>query len=110
MPKQDRSTHTGDIVRDAPELSLDDLCTACGLSREQITAYAVEGVIEPKETEPVRWRFSHLSLVQLRRAARLEHDLGLNVPGVALALDLISQVETLKRQLARFEQQEESSQ
>ena len=57
-------------------------------------------------TEPAQWRFTQMSLVTLRRAGRLERDLRLNAAGVALALELMDEIEHLKRRLARFEQAE----
>lgn len=105
MPDHPQPVHPGDIVTDTPELTLDDLCGSCGLSREQIVSYVAEGIIEPQGSEGVHWRFSQTSLITVHRATRLERDLGLNPAGVALALDLMGQIETLKRRLARFEQE-----
>jgi len=105
MPQKAPSTHSGTVVTDKAELTLDDLCAACGLSREKIVTYVAEGIIEPAGTEIVQWRFSQTTLVQLHRAKRLEQDLGLNEAGTALAFDLLSQIEVLERKLARLEQE-----
>ncbi|NNE22351.1 MAG: MerR family transcriptional regulator [Rhizobiales bacterium] len=105
MPKKPQSTRSGLVVTDNAELTLDDLCAACGLSREKIVTYVAEGIIEPAGSEIVQWRFSQTTLVQLHRAKRLEQDLGLNEAGTALAFDLLSQIEVLKCRLARFEEE-----
>lgn len=104
MPDEAQSTQSGDVVTDKPELTLDDLCSACGVPLEKISAYVAEGIIEPHGSEHEHWRFSQLSLITVRRASRLERDLGLNTAGVALAIDLMAQIEMLKRRLAHFEQ------
>lgn len=103
MPRKAQSIHSGTVVTDEAELTLDDLCAACGLSREKIVTYVAEGIIEPAGTEVVQWRFSQTTLVRLHRVKRLEQDLGLNEAGTALAFDLLSQIEVLKRKLARLE-------
>ena len=104
MPDTTRSNLSGDLVSDDPELTLEDVCTACGLSREQIASYVAEGIAEP-QGPAVQWRFSRLTIIALRRASRLERDLGLNPAGVALALDLMAKIENLQRRLARYQQE-----
>jgi len=54
------------------------------------------GVVEIGTTE---WRFSGTALRRTRLALRLERDLELNLAGVALALDLMEEVERLRRAL-----------
>lgn len=105
MPERVSSAPEGHIVTDAPELSLEEVCGACGLTTEEIATYVAEGVIEPRGPGISGWRFSRTSVIVLRRARRLECDLGLNAAGVALALELLAEIETLKLRLARFERQ-----
>lgn len=102
MPRSPQSTPPVDIISDEPELSLDQTCAACGLTREEITTYVAEGIGEARG--PVAaWRFSRLTVVRLSRARRLERDLGLNPAGALLALDLMAKIERLQRRLALFE-------
>ena len=103
MSDKDEPVLSVDLVSDIPELTLGDLSGACGLTVEHINAYVAEGIIEPHGSSPGEWRFSQISLVRVRRARRLERDLGLNIAGLALALDLMTQIENLKSRLARFE-------
>ncbi len=102
MPRSPRSTPAADIISDEPELSLDDVCAACGLTHEQIGTYVTEGIAEARGPA-IEWRFSRLTVVRLSRARRLERDLGLNPAGAALALDLMAEIERLQRRLALFE-------
>ena len=104
MPEKSQSAQTGTIVSNKAELTIDDLCSTCGLSREKIVTYIAEGVIEPSGDAAVEWRFSQTTVVEVHRARRLEHDLGLNEAGIALAFDLMSQIDDLKRRLAHLEQ------
>ena len=103
MAQKAQSPHTGDLIADTPELTLQELCRACGLSQEQVEAYVAERIVEPRGRECVRWRFSHMSLIAARRARRLERDLDLNAAGVAVAFDLMAQLDVLKSRLALLE-------
>lgn len=105
MPKTTRSTFAGDLVTEAAELTLEDVCSACSLPREKVVAYVEEGIIEPKGSDVVAWRFSRMTVIALHRAVRLERDLGLNAAGIALAFEHMSEIELLKRKLARFEKE-----
>ena len=103
MPKNNAPEDTVQLLTEAPDLTLDDLCTECGLSQAEITAYVSEGVIEPTGASQMEWRFSQTSVMISSKAKRLERDLRLNPAGVALALQLMEEVELLKRRLAQFE-------
>jgi chaperone modulatory protein CbpM len=60
-------------------------------------------VLEPVGQEQAQWRFSGTSLLKARAAMRLQHDLEINLAGVALALDLIDEIEALRMRLCRIE-------
>jgi chaperone modulatory protein CbpM len=53
-------------------------------------------VIEPVGQTRSGWQFTTLSIVRVAKAKRLERDLGLNLPGVALALDLLDQLDEMR--------------
>lgn len=92
------------VVEDEVHLSLVELCHACGASEEYLIAWVYEGVLEADTAEgdmPSLWRFKGDSLRRAKQAARLTDDLDLNPPGVALALDLLDQIDDLKANLRR---------
>ena len=60
-----------------------------------------EGVIVPGGDAPEVWRFSALHLRRARVAIRLQRDLGVNLAGAALALQLLDELDTLRSQLRR---------
>ena len=64
-------------------------------------AWVSEGVLSPAGSSPEDWRFSGESLKRAKTAAHLSHDLELNTPGVALALDLLDEISRLRNQLLR---------
>ena len=94
---------TGIIVEDATEFTLGELSRACGKPAEWILALVEEGVIEPVGTVQARWHFRGYCLRRVRIVQRLESDLGLNLAGAALALELLEEVEALRSRIAVLE-------
>ena len=98
-----RELLTGEVIDDDMELSLADLCRACRLPAERVFELVEHGVIEPVGPEPGLWRFQAVSLRRVRSVQRLEQDLGVNLAGAALALDLLAELEVLRTRLARLD-------
>lgn len=94
---------SGDLLDEQTELSLSDLCHACSSHAEWVVELVEEGVLEPIGHTRSQWRFSAFSLQRARTAMRLQQDLEINLAGVALALDLLDEIEALQARLARFE-------
>lgn len=86
----------GAIVEEEVLLTLVELCQACNAEEEHVRAWVFEGVLEPIGESPQEWRFKGDSLRRARLAWRLSHDLDINPPGVALALDLLDEIATLR--------------
>ena len=61
-----------------------------------------EGVLTPAGEAPGQWRFTGLHLHQARIAARLQRDLGVNLAGAALALELLEEMAVLRARLRRL--------
>ena len=57
--------------------------------------------------DPARWRFHGVSIRRVRRAQRLERDLGVNTPGIALALELLEELEQLRSRVRHLEDHDE---
>jgi len=94
---------TGVIVEESAELSLSELSQACSTTTEWLIELVDEGVLEPAGQQQTQWRFSGASLKRARTARRLHDDLKINLAGVALALDLIEEVEAMRERLRRLE-------
>ncbi|WP_129138607.1 chaperone modulator CbpM [Modicisalibacter coralii] len=91
------SSLTGEILEEQTALSLADLSRACAVHAEAIVELVDEGILTPSGPAPHRWRFSGRHLVRARVALRLQQDLGVNLPGAALALELMDEIEQLRR-------------
>ncbi len=94
---------SGIIVEESTIFTIGELSRACGKPAEWILALVEEGVIEPERGDNTSWRFCGHCLRRARIAQRLEAELGLNLAGAALALELLEEVETLRKRIAILE-------
>lgn len=96
-------TLTGIVLDERVEVSVHELCRACSTSTEWVVELVDEGVVEPIGDEQSHWRFTGPNLLRARAAIRMQQDLRINLAGVALALDLMDEIESLRERLRRFE-------
>ncbi len=83
-------------------LTLAELSRACSMHADWILDLVEEGVIEPlnqEYPELLQPRFSARSLHRALVVRRLQQDLGVNLSGAALALQLMEEVEILRARL-----------
>lgn len=97
-PHEPFLVHTGTNIEDEP-LTLGQLCHACGTHADWVISLVEEGIIEPDGREIRLWRFSDVSLVRVRSALKLQRDLGVNLAGIGLVLDLMEELKKLRTQL-----------
>jgi chaperone modulatory protein CbpM len=89
----------GAIFEETALLTVEDLSRMCAVEERHIVEFVEEGVLSVVEINTPEWRFSGAALRRARLALRLERDLELNLAGVALALDLMEELQTLRREL-----------
>lgn len=94
------------LLDDESPITLGDLCRICGITAEQVLALVDEGIIEPAGPEPSVWRFHAISIRRVRSAYRLNRDLGVNLAGAALAVELLEEIEQLRTRLQLLERME----
>ena len=87
------------ILEEQVGLSLSEVSRACAVHAEMIVELVNEGVLAPDGREPHRWRFTGVHVRRATVALRLQRDLGLNLAGAALALELLDELEALRAQL-----------
>jgi len=98
----------GILLDEKSELTLVDLCSACSSAEEWVVELVDEGALEPFNLKSIgkqhaQWLFSVDSLQKVRTAKRLQRDLNINLAGIALALNLLEQIETLEAKLRCLE-------
>lgn len=102
MSKTEIQSIQGLIVEEDIPLTLEALCQACCAPEEHVVAWVVEGVLEPLGETPQDWRFTGASLRRARLALWLTRELEINLPGVALTLDLLDEIDLLQARLQRI--------
>lgn len=93
----------GVVLEEETEFTLGDLSRACSVHAEWIIALVDEGILEPKGKDVTEWRFSGDNLKRVLAVQRLQRDLGINLAGTALALELLEEIENLRGRLAALE-------
>lgn len=88
---------SGTILDEDMEFSLRDLCSMCNIPAEIVHEMVDEGLISPKGPEPKQWRFTIIEIRRVQTTLRLKRDLRINLPGCALVLDLLEELEELRR-------------
>ena len=91
---------SGTVLDEEAELTLSDLCRVCGSHAEWVIELVDEGILTPTSETGTQLRFSGASLTIVSTAMRLKTDLGLNLAGVALALDLMVEIDLLRARLS----------
>ncbi|MGH8580848.1 MAG: chaperone modulator CbpM [Gammaproteobacteria bacterium] len=99
MSKKAEILISGQILEEEIELTVDELSRACSVQAQRIMELVEEGLIDPTGPDPRQWRFAGLSLRRAGTALRLERDLGVNLAGAALALELLDEIERLRARL-----------
>ena len=89
----------GAIFEESAVLSVKDLSRMCAVDEQHIVEFVEEGVLTVVEINATEWYFTGAALRRARLALRLQRDLELNLAGVALALDLIDELQRLRREL-----------
>ncbi len=97
MENDEMQPQPGGVVLE--ELTLAEIGRACAVHVECIVDLVDEGVLEPLGRDPQCWRFSGAHLRRATVALRLRRDLGVNLAGAALALQLLDELEALRARL-----------
>ena len=99
MSKHRSQPLNGQILDDETEITLVQLCRSCDVQGELIEAMVEQGILEPSSRRGSHWCFPSSSLRRARVTLHLQRDLGVNLAGAALALDLLDRIEELHARL-----------
>ncbi|GAB2799697.1 hypothetical protein GCM10027040_28840 [Halomonas shantousis] len=101
MTNQTHSVLTGENLDETPILTFGELCRACTMHAEWVIELVEEGIITPVGQDRSSWRFYGVSLRRALVVRRLQRDLGVNLAGAALALELMDEIDDLRERLGR---------
>ena len=93
----------GQMLDETTWLELGDFCARLSVERNWVFELVDAGVLEPRGPEPEAWSFPASALIRARATARLMQDLGVNLAGVAVILDLVEERRRLVRRVEELE-------
>jgi chaperone modulatory protein CbpM len=98
----DENILRGQVIEEETLISLEELCRCSTVQRTELVTYVEEGIIEPAEggassERPAQWQFHVSSIRRVRTVVRLQRDLGVNLPGAALAVELLDRIDELEK-------------
>jgi chaperone modulatory protein CbpM len=99
MEEKDPSTPAVELIDEETTFTLAELCRCCDVEAELIEALVEHGILEPAGRQGRHWCFSAGSLRRTRITLHLQRDLGVNLAGAALALDLLERIDELDARL-----------
>lgn len=99
MMERDEEIVTGVIFDETAEITVTELCEVCSVKHTLIEQLVEEGILEPVGGRPDEPVFHYASIRRIRTVVRLQQDLGVNLAGAALAVELLERIEVLRRQL-----------
>lgn len=82
-------------------LSMHEVVATYGVEENFILEIVQEGILAVPANERGEFQFNNTDLATILRVLRLHRDLGVNIPGAALALELMQEIERLKCLLKR---------
>ncbi len=95
MSEKNQSIPAVELIDEQTTFTLVELCRSCAVEAEVIEAMVEQGILEPSGRRGPHWCFAASSLRRTRVTLHLQQDLGVNLAGAALALDLLERIEEL---------------
>lgn len=106
MTSKDRILMVEVTDTDGSTFSLQEVCERGDCHAEFVIKLVDYGVIAPLDEVPEmrQWQFDVAALSRLQKALRLQRDLKLNLPGLAMSLELLDEVQDMRREVDRLNQ------
>jgi len=101
MPTTKSQPLAGHIVEEYGYVSIEDLSRLCAVDSRHIVELVEEGILEARDKAQaaMAWNFSWEHVRRAKLALRLERDLEINLAGVALALQLLEELERMRGEI-----------
>jgi chaperone modulatory protein CbpM len=97
MTERNTDLLSGQIVDESIEITIGELCRFCAVDADLVEAMIDEGIIDPSRKRGAEWCFAMSVVKRTRIVVRLQRDLGVNLAGAALAIELLERLERLQR-------------
>lgn len=86
-----------ELLDDRREYTVAELCEVCRIEPRRLVEYVAHGVVTSVGGAGVR--YTHVELGRLVRAVRIGRELEVDVPHLALVMDLVETIERQRREL-----------
>jgi len=93
----------GEMLDESVWYAFADFCAVLRAERPWVLELVEIGLLEPHGAAPEAWRFAARDLLRARTTARLVNDLGVNLAGAGVILDLLEERRELIARLERIE-------
>ena len=98
----EHDTLRGQLIEAEPLITVDELCRHCTVRVEEVIIYVQEGILDPQDDAVIpekaeTWQFHISSVKRVQTAVHLQRDLGVNLAGAALALELLDRIAELEK-------------
>ena len=87
------------VLDESTSLTFIEVCEQYNLSERILRQMIEHGLFEEILPRIKTTRFDAIKLARVHTASRLRQDLGVNVPGVVLALELLDELEKLRQEI-----------
>lgn len=74
------------------------ICHTHNLNKDIINEMVSWGIADPMGDNPDNWLFTQNDFERIERAIRFRKELDINIPGAALAIELIEEIKHLRNQ------------
>lgn len=89
----------GELLSEELDVDFGTLVQCCQVQQDELIAMVDAGLLEPRGEQPATWRFTGIDLKRVRLVHRLTRDLGVNLEGAALILDLLEERAALRSRM-----------
>ena len=96
MTASDERILTGELFDEGCEITVVELCQVCAVDPRIVDELIEEGILEPRSSESGTVVLPYSSVRRTRMVIRMQRDLGVNLPGAAVALELIERIYRLQ--------------
>jgi chaperone modulatory protein CbpM len=87
---------------DAP-YALEEVCEVFVVEKRLVLEMVEFGILTPEGEDVSTWRFGAAAILRLQRARRLRRDLEINLAGIAVALDLLDELDRTRQRVKTLE-------
>lgn len=91
------------VIGEGDWIAATEICQICEIDLEAMRELAALGVVTAREPAAGDWELPATALPRLRIVGRLMRDLGVNVSGAALAIELLEEQHSLESRIRQLE-------